>query len=514
MLLLNKHFYKAKNLLVITLLIFVLVPTLALFAYNYANNIRFVNDRMEANTQVFVEQLGSSLDFNLEKLINFVTVSANSKNVLEALDGDKLSKSGFEQKRIFDGLSDFFSSLNNNQGHIIHNVLLIPENQSGFYFYSTYNTGKKEHFRDEQWYQDAVALKGRINWVGVVSTDSDNFDDKVLAISRAVIDRQTYQVVGVMYLEFDVSYFNFFTNKEVNSQNIAIIDRENQYIYQTTEFEKFLRSEGEGLTAGTLLEAGKSGGIGNVMVKSAEISSNGWKLICVASKASYQEEILRVGLLSGTLLLFCLGIYAVYLIILQKNFTKPLQSLVNLFNEIEESPTEVNLKAFSCYEMLKVSSGAITLVEKNKDTDQRLQESIKTQKMLNADMLRARINPHFLYNVLNTVKYRALTNEQQDIACILDSLIRLLKGSVSRTGDYCSLREELGMLEDYIRIQQKIYEWTILFQQDVQEEALRCRIPVMLLQPLVENAILHGFTACKGNNVVMVTAKTENKKSI
>jgi two-component system sensor histidine kinase YesM len=114
-------------------------------------------------------------------------------------------------------------------------------------------------------------------------------------------------------------------------------------------------------------------------------------------------------------------------------------------------------------------------------------------------MLQSQINPHFLYNTLNSIKWMATIQNAPGIAEMTTALSRLLKNISKGTTSLVSLKQELSLLNDYFTIQQYRYGGTIKLHYNIEDESLTsCQILNFTLQPLVENAIFHGIEP-KGN---------------
>ncbi|KRE98500.1 hypothetical protein ASG89_05730 [Paenibacillus sp. Soil766] len=122
-------------------------------------------------------------------------------------------------------------------------------------------------------------------------------------------------------------------------------------------------------------------------------------------------------------------------------------------------------------------------------------------------VLRSQINPHFLYNTLGTVKWYARMNEQPEIERMISSVIDLLKSSVRRVGEFHTLDQEITQLKNYIFIQKIGYGEAFQVDYEIDEQLLACEVPYFILQPLVENAILHGIEMSKGIGIIRLTAK-------
>ena len=128
-------------------------------------------------------------------------------------------------------------------------------------------------------------------------------------------------------------------------------------------------------------------------------------------------------------------------------------------------------------------------------------------------MLQSQINPHFLYNTLNTIKWMATIQGSEGIKEIAVCLGRILKSALDNTQDKISIREELGIINDYIRIQSLKYKEKIHFSIEVQDDSLlEYSIIKFILQPVIENAIFHGIEPKEGIGRIEMSIRKENER--
>ncbi len=119
-------------------------------------------------------------------------------------------------------------------------------------------------------------------------------------------------------------------------------------------------------------------------------------------------------------------------------------------------------------------------------------ENMRVQAEMHA--LQSQINPHFLYNTLETIRGIAMAKEAGDIADITEALSALFRYSISNPGEMATLGEELENVRSYLRIQQYRFPNKISYSEEIEdEEVLRYRIPILTIQPIIENAISHGL---------------------
>ncbi|MCD1261717.1 sensor histidine kinase [Paenibacillus athensensis] len=184
--------------------------------------------------------------------------------------------------------------------------------------------------------------------------------------------------------------------------------------------------------------------------------------------------------------------------------TRPLHRLKGLMKRAELG----DLKA---YWMSKGMDEWNDLGESYNQMLNRLEELIKQVKLEEAlkkeaemEALHYQLNPHFLYNTLNTIKWVAKIHKTPQISEVVSALVRLLQASLGKKGDFITLREECGLVRDYMEIQSFRYGDRVQARFELDPQTERCIVPRMLLQPLVENAIIHGIEPSRRQGVITI----------
>lgn len=130
------------------------------------------------------------------------------------------------------------------------------------------------------------------------------------------------------------------------------------------------------------------------------------------------------------------------------------------------------------------------------------EQKLKYQLKYNA--LKAQINPHFLFNTLNIIKWKAVMDGNKEVSEMLADLGYLLEASMGRNSEYITIKEELSLLQCYMRIQNRRFDKAYILNIDCPEDVSDYKILKMVLQPVVENSIVHGFREASGEGIVSV----------
>lgn len=128
----------------------------------------------------------------------------------------------------------------------------------------------------------------------------------------------------------------------------------------------------------------------------------------------------------------------------------------------------------------------------------------KQKRLIELKVLQAQINPHFLSNTLNTVKFLAKAQKAENIESITTSLIQLFHMTIGKGEDLITIGEEMEYIINYINIQEYRYLNKFKINYDLEPEILKCKIPRLLLQPVVENALIHGIGQIEGQGMVVI----------
>lgn len=140
----------------------------------------------------------------------------------------------------------------------------------------------------------------------------------------------------------------------------------------------------------------------------------------------------------------------------------------------------------------------------------RVIEEERLKKDAELEALQYQITPHFMYNTLNSIKYAALIRGEKELGGLIGDFVELLQASINKKGTFISVADELHILENYIHLQEFRYGGSFEVEYDISKEAEGCYIPRLILQPLVENALLHGIDMKAGNGRLLIRGRTGN----
>jgi len=238
----------------------------------------------------------------------------------------------------------------------------------------------------------------------------------------------------------------------------------------------------------------------------------GWKIVGV----SYMDEIATTKQeISGFmfwLLVFVIVTVLFILTYISARISRPIKLLEKSMEKVERGDFTVNLSIKGSDEVEQLSRRFNVMVKRVRELmDQVIMEQEQKRKN-ELEVLQAQINPHFLYNTLNSVVRMVGIGKNEDVITTITSLSRLFRISLSRGKNIISVQDELEHVRHYLIIQKMRYKNQFEYEIEAEEETLRCKTLKLILQPIVENAIYHGIEKMADPGMIWITVKKIDSK--
>lgn len=355
----------------------------------------------------------------------------------------------------------------------------------------------------------AIKKEGRPVWIEPYQSDSSILAARMVrSISELSFDNLGTLIIRMRPEKlFDNSPNRRLTNKY--DSNVAILS-ENGIVYQRHD-----QLKANDLVFKMDKETGYFiSNIQNEKYLIAYITSQntGWKFISILPYSTILQNIatVRIVLVIIYIIIFLLVIYLGFLF--SRGITKPFERLTNEIKMVEDGKFEKiaqmdrNPKKDGD-EIAQLEYDFHLMVDKINTliNDNYLKQIAVKESEFKA--LQAQINPHFLYNTLESINWMAKLNKQYQIAIMVKALGNLLRNSISNKSEVISLKDEMDILKDYITIQKCRYEERLDFSMEIKQKYWKYMIPKLSIQPLVENSIQHGLEKILGNCEIKVCAE-------
>lgn len=180
-----------------------------------------------------------------------------------------------------------------------------------------------------------------------------------------------------------------------------------------------------------------------------------------------------------------------------RRLTRPISEILDVMRKVSRGDFSARLEVRSGDELEEIASSLNAFVVEMESTVSRLVQGIEQAKTAEMKQLQAQFNPHFLYNTLDSAKWMMKMGEADKASRVLTNLAKVLRYSIHDRPEepLAGVAEDLAAVKTYLEIHQLCMGDRLEVEYNVQEETLGCRIPRLLIQPIVENAVLHGLPA-------------------
>ncbi|AEV29620.1 HAMP domain-containing protein,histidine kinase [Sphaerochaeta pleomorpha str. Grapes] len=202
-------------------------------------------------------------------------------------------------------------------------------------------------------------------------------------------------------------------------------------------------------------------------------------------------------------LLFCL----LFSWLLAKNFSTSLSKIVLVMGEAEQGNLKARTDVVRDDELGDLANGLNKMIE---NLDELFEENLQKQdnlRLAEIKQLQAQINPHFLYNTLDSIKYLAKLKMTDEIDTVISRLGTLLKSSINSKGGVETVKETMFIIKSYLELQQICYPGKFDFSMDLDPDIYSFVLPKLIIQPIVENAIIHGMGYKLGKCTLLIKGK-------
>lgn len=459
-----------------------------------------------------MEQLSSNFDYAIESLEDFILMQTFNKE-FSGIIGKETEKGN--SKALFDRkkkLLNFSYNLMNFNKYI--KAVLVQDNFENIYYYSTdYSSMSMEEQVDNLAFEKAYEMWGTTYW--------KPYNEELVFATSLVFDFESMKPLGVISVGIDTAYF-----KELY-KNISS-EKANEILVLNQDRQILIGEENKGRElAEIILEKYKP-----VNEEGKEIYYKDEKYIYTTWKAKgngiqvmnlISEKVIMDGifkLLSPVIWSALLGVIlsAAIAVLISGQISSNIKLLLSNIRSISKGdfsqkivPASYDEVGMLAVEFNHMSEQIVALFKSV--TDEKIQKKNSELKALQFeyDSLQAKINPHFLYNTLESINSLAKLKGQQDIADSIYLLGKYLREAISSKRKFVLLEEEIQNIRNYVKIQQLSYgdKIQIIFQVD--EALLEAVVPKLILQPLVENSIVHGIEPKIGRGRIAITARCEKK---
>lgn len=480
---------KLRTRLIVSFLMLSLIPGLVLALFANSRYEKSLDNRISESELQTLQLLNNNLVLIFEEYSRYISDVSISKDVQNSL-----------YKRLKGDYPTLAGELN-MLDEFVHSSNLRAVKILDARGVSVFDTGWVGNSKDE--IDEIIKLTNNASPRDCVTRYSPPYGSDCIAVSRKIYDDH-YKNTHVGYIvlmvnpavidtqSFPVSYLGDGSYMYILNSNGSLVASQNarnlpDEVYLNTLFSKIGGQKDTGSFTGELPDDEDS------LVVYTYNSRYDLYLVSVIPKDTLYKEINSVKsvVLAVTLILsaVCLGI----LFLLYFSIVKPIDRIVTVCRAREDSEPYIPIGDTAGDELGYLSKEVDAMIQKDIQSIEEIELQDRQKRELEIKNLENQFNPHFLFNTLSTFKWIASLNGLKSLSDGISSLAGLLRSALRKSDEKVTFSNEIENLKSYATIQNLKYAGRFIVSYIVDEAAMECLVPRFLLQPLVENAILHGI---------------------
>ncbi|MFD2115117.1 sensor histidine kinase [Paenibacillus yanchengensis] len=466
----SKWTYHRRIQLSFFLLIFLPLLAVSFISYRFLSNemvekVKLSNDNV---INVINEEIERTID-DISFASHFLVNDMSFKQQLEQFSNVERLTS-FETYQTFreieEGLSLISSkTLNNN----IHMYLINNKN----FIVSASPSARLEAIQQNSTQLLSEVNKGlaeNLQWLGMAN---DPNTESSYYIARAIFDTTNKEIVSTLLIGISESYFvGLF--KSIEFGNVALFDAEGEAIFNN----KQLHVEKALVDSSLRLES--------------KIEKTNWTLVYETTRETLTGQISRTfitGIISVSVLFL---VFLLSSMIVAKRLYRPIFKLQRVVRQVGEGNLDSRIEVKGNDDLAALSRSINTMLDQIQQLIIDIEFEQEQKKIMELEALFMQIRPHFLINTLNSIKCSLILQQDRLHSQVIDSLMSLLRYYL-KFHEETTLQEECKLLSNYLEVMKIRSEQTVELHIDLQPEVKQLIIPKLILQPVVENAIVHGL---------------------
>jgi two-component system sensor histidine kinase YesM len=373
--------------------------------------------------------------------------------------------------------------------------------------------------RQSDWFSKAMSRKENLHFstphVQNLFVDLDNKYHWVVSLSRAVeLTSNKRTTFGVLLVDMNFSGIEqIFKNVNMGKTGyVYLIDREGEIIYHPRQqliYSNLIQENNQNEAAyedGNHIETFK-GEKRLVTVKT--VGYTGWKIIGITPMADITADYYQMRIFAAFIMIFAIFILVFLNMFVSSRIANPIKALEKSVKKLENGEKGVDILISGSYEVQHLGKAIKSMVNQMHLLMDNIMVEQESKRKSELNALQAQINPHFLYNTLDSIIWM-IENENYDGAIIMvTALARLFRISLSKGKNIITVRDEIEHARNYLTIQSIRYKNKFTYSIETDEKTLDFSSIKLIIQPLIENAIYHGMEFMGGDGEILVKTYIE-----
>lgn len=469
---------KLRYKLAIIYSMFCFLPVMLLFLLSFLQMRSIIDDKEKLNLQSYLQQSVSSMDRTLDGYNSLSDYIAFDRTLAEAFSMEYGTP--YEQyEQLTQKVDPILRSSSYFHGGM-QRITIYTDN--GMVKHDT-TVAPVSEIEETDWYQKTLEHPG-LNWFV-------NYPEKTLFSARKLAFSGAREGVNILYM--DVDYQKLFTpyaETLISECGLYITDQEGKLVFEESRFSG--KNQNYDLTYSEFLEQ-RDRGSADYTILCEQSNTTGWTVWLYQPVGLAGESMRPIGVMAGVTILICIFAAVFAYFITSGMVSGRIERLTCLMQEVQEGSMDMQVGSDDRDEIGMLYRGFGSMMKRIRTLINEVYLGKITQKEAELKALQAQINPHFLYNTLSLINWKALAAGEEDISRMTLAMSTFYRTALNRGRNVLQVEAELSNTRAYLEIQSMLHDGDFDYEIEVQPEILQCESLNLILQPLVENAIHHGI---------------------
>ncbi len=469
---------KLRYKLAIFYSLFCFLPVMLLFWLSFLQMRSIIDDKGKMNLQSYLQQSVSSMDRTLDgynSLSDYIAFDRTLAEVFSMEYGTPYEQ--YEQLTqkvdpILRTASYFHGGMQQitiytDNGMVKHDTTVAPVSE----------------IEETDWYQKTLEHPG-LNWFA-------NYQEETLFSARKLAFSGAREGVNILYM--DVDYQKLFTpyaETLISECGLYITDQDGKLVFEESSFSG--KNQNYDLTYSEFLEQ-RDRGSTDYIILCEQSNTTGWTVWLYQPVGLAGEAMRPIGVMAGVTILICIFAAVLAYFITSGMVSSRIERLTHFMQEVQDGSMDMQMESDDRDEIGMLYRGFGSMMKRIRTLINEVYLSKITQKEAELKALQAQINPHFLYNTLSLINWKALAAGEEDISRMTLAMSTFYRTALNRGRNMLQVETELSNTRAYLEIQSMLHDGDFDYEIEAQTEILQCESLNLILQPLVENAIHHGI---------------------
>ncbi|QJD82223.1 cache domain-containing sensor histidine kinase [Cohnella herbarum] len=496
--------------MVLAFVILILITILIMSITSYYLTKEAVKSKAQAYTTELVKQVNNNIKSYVNGMKSMSDLVVGNHAVQQYLSTTHFN-SLLEEKKAKEAVADMLGSM------LVSRTDISSVNVIGYG--GQFVSGRKDlelnpyiDLTSLNWYKHAKEAGGD----SVISPSHVQpvFKDRypwVVSLSRELISRDGQTKLGVFLVDLNFSVMNDMVKEIRLGQRgyLFIVDSSGKIVYHPQQQLIYSNLKSEMIDKVLEIKNGTftSDEGSNSRMYTVRDSDFGWKIVGVSyvnELVDNQNEVRLSFIILGLIVIILAFIISIFL---SRRVNRPIKRLQDHMKEVEKGNFDIHVEVPTTIEIGRLARAFNMMVGKIKELMSQVVQDQEQKRKSEINALQAQINPHFLYNTLDSIVWMAENDKSREVVLMTSALAKLFRASISKGEELVSIRTEIEHITNYLMIQKMRYKNKLDYEIEIHDSVRNYLTIKVILQPIVENAIYHGIKMKQGPGLITISAE-------